>query len=103
MKSLPFSLCLLLFASLASAMDPQMMQRGQQEEQRACTPCHSLRLVHSQRLSVTAWQREIDKMIKWGAPVSDRKLLLDYLSQEYNVEKPLPTDELTGNGVPDRK
>ncbi len=103
MKYLPLSLGLLLSASLASAMDPQMMQRAQQEEQRACTPCHSLRLVHSQRLSPAAWQREIDKMIGWGAPVSDRKLLLDYLSQEYNVEKPLPTDELTGNGVPDRK
>ena len=103
MKYLPLSLGLLLSASLASAMDPQMMQRAQQEEQRACTPCHSLRLVHSQRLSPAAWQREIDKMIGWGAPVSDRKLLLDYLSQEYNVEKPLPADELTGNGVPDRK
>jgi hypothetical protein len=99
MKSFPLSLCLLLSASLASAMDPQMTQRGKQEEQRACTPCHSLRLVHSQRLSATAWQKEIDKMIAWGAPVSDRKLLLDYLSHEYNAEKPLPPDELTGNGV----
>ena len=39
---------------------------GRRAEERSCTPCHSLRLVDSQRLSRTAWSKELDKMIGWG-------------------------------------
>src|SRR5437868_14686075 len=60
-------------------------------EEQSCSPCHSLRLVDSQRLSRTAWTKELDKMIGWGAVVPDRQLLLDYLSSEYSEAKPIPT------------
>jgi hypothetical protein len=80
-------------ASFAWALDPQLAQRGRQEEQRACTPCHSLRLVDSQRLSAAAWGKELDKMQRWGAVITDRQLLLDYLSQEYPDTKPVPAPE----------
>ena len=67
-------------------------------EERSCTPCHSLRLVDSQRLSRTAWTKELDKMIGWGALVSDRQLLLDYLSSEYSEAKPAPAPALSADG-----
>lgn len=73
--------------------------RGKQEEQRSCVPCHSLRLVESQRLTPAAWQKEVDKMIGWGADVSDRQTLIDYLAQEYGVDKPALPQQLTANGA----
>jgi len=36
-----------------------------------CTQCHELDLVESQRLSDAGWTRELDKMIRWGATLSD--------------------------------
>jgi cytochrome c1 len=77
-------------AGYAFAMDPQVAQRGKQEERRACVPCHSLRLIDSQRLSAAAWGKELDKMERWGAVIKDRQVLLDYLVQEYPETKPVP-------------
>lgn len=96
--------CLLLFCSavvtpLAYSQSPD---RGRQEEQRSCSPCHSLRLVDSQRLSRKAWDKELTKMIGWGAVVPDRELLLDYLSREYSDSKPVPKPELSGDGSAQR-
>lgn len=86
-------------AASAWAVDPQIEQRGKLEEQRACVPCHSLRLVESQRLSPAAWGKELDKMQRWGAMIKDRQLLLDYLSQAYPETKPVPQPERSGDGT----
>jgi hypothetical protein len=95
------ALCVTLIwcAAGAFAANSQSLDRGRQEEERSCTQCHSLRLVDSQRLSRAAWEKEITKMIGWGAAVSDRQLLLDYLSREYSDSKPVPKPELSGNGT----
>ena len=74
-------------------------QAGKQEMQRACLPCHSLRLVESQRLSAAAWGKEVDKMERWGAVIKDRQKLLDYLVQEYADTKPTPRPERSGDGT----
>lgn len=87
-----------LISTSAFAADRQLVERGKQEEQRSCVQCHSLRLVDSQRLSRTAWEKEINKMSGWGAVISDRQLLLDYLSEEYSDTKPVPRPELSGDG-----
>jgi mono/diheme cytochrome c family protein len=87
-----------LAAGIAFATDAQLDERGRQEEQRACLPCHSLRLVDSQRLSAAAWGKELDKMQRWGAVIGDRKLLLDYLSQEYPDTKAVPQPERSADG-----
>lgn len=80
-------LCLLV-VSMSAANEPDA---GKRAEQRSCTPCHSLRLVESQRLSAAAWQKEVDKMIGWGAVVSDRQMMIDYLTQHYsNTQTPVP-------------
>ena len=93
---------LLCSAAVALAADSQSLDRGRQEEQRSCSPCHSVRLVDSQRLSRAAWEREITKMIGWGAVVPDRELLVDYLSREYSDAKPIPKPELSGDGSAQR-
>ena len=86
------------FLSFAFAADPQLVGAGKQEEQRACVQCHSLRLLHSQRLSPAAWGKEIDKMIGWGAPVKNRAALLAYLSEELSDAKPAAAPELSSDG-----
>ena len=48
----------------------------------SCGVCHGDDLIRQQRLTRTDWDREIDKMIGWGARLNadDRALFLDYLS-----------------------
>jgi hypothetical protein len=81
------------------AFSQNEQSKGKREEQRSCIQCHSLRLVDLQRLSLAAWQKEVDKMIGWGAVVADRQALIDYLAQEYGLNKPAAPQELTANGV----
>ena len=85
-----------LLAAAAFAADNR--EAAKQEEARDCVLCHSLRLVHSQRLSAAAWGKEIDKMIGWGATVVNRQLLLDYLTAEYPDSKPVPEDPRSADG-----
>jgi hypothetical protein len=83
MKILVTAILVLSVSGFASGQD----KGGETEENRACIECHSLRLVHSQRLSREAWGKEIDKMVGWGAPVRERQTLLDYLAREFNSDK----------------
>lgn len=100
MKSAGIVLSLIAFGGWMLAADSQSNERAKQEERHSCIQCHSLRLIHSQRLSSATWGKEIDKMIGWGAPVRDRQLLLDYFSAEYGTSKPIPEPELSGDGAP---
>ncbi len=86
----------LLITGLCRAAD---IEAGKKLEKTACVACHSLRLVESQRLSPAAWTKEVDKMIGWGAVVSDRQTLIDYLASEFSNAKPIPTPETSGSGV----
>jgi sulfite oxidase len=51
----------------------------------ACLPCHGEDIVMQQRLTRVQWERELDKMIRWGAKVdaSDREGMIDYLLRLY--------------------
>lgn len=55
--------------------------------ERACLGCHAVDMIEGQRLSTDGWTREVDKMIRWGAVVSDadKGALVDYLAQKYPV------------------
>lgn len=48
---------------------------------RACSGCHEADLIDQQRLTRTGWQREVEKMMRWGArvPDADKESLIDYL------------------------
>lgn len=94
-----FLTAMALYGNILLAADTDLQERGRHEEQRACVQCHSLRLIESQRLSAATWGKEIDKMTGWGAVVSDRQLLLDYLSQQYGDSSPIPHPEISIDGV----
>jgi hypothetical protein len=87
------------FCALAWCADQATLDRGQKEEARACLACHSLRLVHSQRLSRATWTRELDKMAGWGAKYNDRDSLLEYLVANYGDDKPAPAPQMSENGA----
>ena len=52
---------------------PQILQR--------CVVCHDDDVIRQQRLTRAQWNREVDKMINWGARITpeDREPLIDYL------------------------
>jgi len=85
----------LLVAAAAWCADQAVLDRGKKDEATACTPCHSLRLIHSQRLSRATWTKELDKMAGWGTKMNDREALLEYLVANYGDDKPLPKADMS--------
>jgi mono/diheme cytochrome c family protein len=81
---------LLLTAAISMAADPATLEKGRAEEKRSCIGCHGLRIVHAQRLSRGTWERELVKMEGWGAKITDRAALLDYLVSSFGDDKPVP-------------
>ncbi len=51
--------------------------------QSVCLTCHEADLIRQQRLTRVQWNRELDKMTRWGAPLKpeDREAFLNYLEQ----------------------
>lgn len=97
---------LLLGGALAAAAlsaDPSVVARGEKEEARSCIACHSLRIVHSQRLSKAAWGRELDKMAGWGTKVEDRDALVEYLATNFGDDKAPQSPALTRDGSQQKK
>jgi mono/diheme cytochrome c family protein len=93
------ALTLLAFTVAALAADPAVIEKGMKEEQRTCVPCHSLRIIHSNRLSRAGWNKELDKMAGWGTKYSDRDAILEYLVATYGDDKPVAPPELTTDGA----
>ena len=83
------------------AADQSTLDRGQKVEQTTCLPCHSLRLIHSQRLPRAAWDRELTKMAGWGwsAKPEDRTALLEFLVANYGDDKPAAPPEKSADGT----
>ncbi len=67
----------------------ESVERGQQVFDNNCTLCHEADLTVQQRLSRQGWTREVDKMIRWGASVSEaeKEPLIDYLFKNYGPRK----------------
>jgi cytochrome c5 len=51
--------------------------------QARCQSCHDLRLIEQQRLNADGWARELDKMVGWGAALTDseRQMLIEHLAR----------------------
>ncbi|MEP7274385.1 MAG: hypothetical protein ABI882_23030 [Acidobacteriota bacterium] len=58
---------------------------GQSIFEAKCLLCHEADLTEQQRLSRAGWTREVEKMIRWGADVTDAEKgpLVDYLAGKY--------------------
>lgn len=89
-------ICFIAFAAaLSIAADPAVIEKGKEEEKRQCLACHGLRIINVQRLPRAGWERELDKMIRWGAAINDRNALMEYLVANYGDDKPLPAPPLS--------
>ncbi|MCI0389755.1 MAG: hypothetical protein MOB07_13475 [Acidobacteria bacterium] len=64
----------------ASGADP-----GKQIFEEKCLLCHEADLTEQQRLSRQGWTREVEKMVRWGAVVTDaeKEPLVDYLFKNF--------------------
>lgn len=51
----------------------------------ACMSCHDDHMMRMQHLTRAQWEKELDKMTGWGAPLSaaERPAVVDYLSSQY--------------------
>ena len=84
---------------LRAATTPQAAAAGSAEAGKAeagkaifeakCLLCHEADLTEQQRLSRAGWTREVEKMVRWGATVTDaeKEPLVDYLTQRYGPRK----------------
>ena len=52
---------------------------------RVCLTCHDADIVEQQRLTPTGWTRSVEKMMRWGAVVTDAEKhpLVDYLASRF--------------------
>jgi len=53
--------------------------------QRVCLTCHDADIIGQQRLTPAGWTRTVEKMMRWGAAVSDaeKQPLIDYLASRF--------------------
>ncbi len=73
----------------APAPDAAVVAQGKTIYEAKCRKCHQDELVQQQRLSKTGWTREVEKMTRWGAEVSDEEktALVEYLTTEFGIRK----------------
>ena len=77
-----------LLTTTLSAQPPQLVDGpGVDIARTKCLGCHGADLIAEQRLTRPAWDREIAKMERWGAPLTaaDREQLLTYLGSRFGA------------------
>ena len=52
---------------------------------KVCLSCHDADIIEQQRLTPTGWTRSVEKMMRWGASVSDaeKQPLIDHLASRF--------------------
>jgi mono/diheme cytochrome c family protein len=101
MKLLLFGAFALAVAMAADqAANQANLDRGRKIEQTTCLPCHSLRLIRSQRLPRATWDKELTKMAGWGwsAKPEERAALLEFLAANYGDDKPAAPPDKSADG-----
>lgn len=60
-------------------------EAGAATYQRACLTCHEADIIEQQKLTPAGWTRSVEKMMRWGAAVSDpeKQPLVDYLASRF--------------------
>jgi hypothetical protein len=73
--------------SRSEPMSPPAPEEAPDVFTRSCLMCHDRDLIAQQRLAQPGWVREVDKMIRWGAPVSEteKAALVEFLAKRYPV------------------
>ncbi len=57
--------------------------------QSSCIGCHGEDMIRGQKLTRTQWEREVDKMARWGASVKpeDRSEMIDFLLSQFGPKR----------------
>ena len=60
-------------------------EAGAAAYKRLCLTCHEADIIEQQKLTPTGWTRSVEKMMRWGAAVSDaeKQPLVDYLAARF--------------------
>ena len=76
-------------AAPAPAVDAAVISRGKALFEGKCLTCHGDDLAKQQRLSKTGWTKEVEKMARWGAEVTDdeKAVLVEFLNASYGNKK----------------
>jgi hypothetical protein len=77
------------FSTSVQAQDPALPEGpGKAQISTACTVCHAITQVTSQRRTKAEWADTVDQMIARGAQVSDAdyKIIVDYLGKNFAPE-----------------
>ena len=55
---------------------------------RACFTCHDSDIIAQQKLTPTGWTRSVEKMVRWGAAISDaeKQPLVDFLAARFGPQ-----------------
>lgn len=74
-------------ASHADTSQPAAVsaEAGAATFKRACLTCHEADIIEQQKLTPTGWTRSVEKMMRWGAAVSDaeKQALVDHLAARF--------------------
>jgi mono/diheme cytochrome c family protein len=75
-------------ASPAPLTAAQARARAEQAIASSCGVCHSLDMVYSQRLTRAQWEKELKKMVGWGAVMADddARFAVDLLSESAGTD-----------------
>ena len=60
-------------------------ETGEATYKKVCLTCHDADIIEQQRLTPAGWTRSVEKMMRWGAAVSDaeKQPLIDYLASRF--------------------
>jgi cytochrome c5 len=60
-------------------------EAGAATYKKVCLTCHDSDIIEQQRLTPTGWTRSVEKMMRWGAAVSDaeKQPLIDFLASRF--------------------
>jgi hypothetical protein len=97
--ALTVAVCGLISANTRAARQDLPEGKGAELARDKCLNCHEADLIVSQRLSRQGWTREVEKMIRWGAVVSDaeKEVLIDYFAAHF---KPRSAASAPAAGAP---
>ena len=73
---------------LGTQFHPLPAGDGKTAVETACYPCHSADLLAQQRLTEKQWTANVEKMMRWGAKVSDadKPVIIAYLAKHFGPE-----------------
>ncbi|HYM62104.1 MAG TPA: hypothetical protein VEZ11_14575 [Thermoanaerobaculia bacterium] len=74
--------------ALGTELPPLPAGRGKAQTEAACSACHSSELILQQTITDKQWTATVEKMMRWGAEVSDadKPVIIEYLSKNFGPQ-----------------